>query len=156
MTEGKPIDPFQHHLEPDETKIGPIRALDLSQQPVLGPALPYPGARVLYVSRTGNYYLPALVTVVNNAVANNLYAPGVEGEKIPDITGPDRCHLVVFSVPFIGGEADVKVDPSWTPRIGVGYAEADIPYAPVEDMEPGTWHWPDHDVERTDGYGESW
>jgi|AntDeeMinimDraft_6_1070357.scaffolds.fasta_scaffold09737_2 hypothetical protein len=101
-----------------------------------------PGRIVWYTSRTGNYFLPAMVIVTRA----NLHRPGVEAGHVPDITADDRCHLWVFSPGPAGLRAAATDFKSESPHgrqenLGGGYNEFDIGYDP--DGAPGTWRWPD-------------
>lgn len=109
--------------------------------------LPTPGRIVWYTSRTGKYFLPAIVTVTKNDRVNNLFQGGVDAGHIPDITAPDRAHLTVFSPgdgsPPRNEAADfvVKSEHGIANNQGGSYPEWDIGYDPAG--APGTWRWPD-------------
>lgn len=89
--------------------------------------VPTPGRDVLYKSKTGNYVLPAKVSVT----VDNLYRPGVESGDLADLASPLHVHLKVINP-------------------GPEYVEFNVPHAMQhEDYDgglnpwpPGTWAWP--------------
>ena len=102
---------------------------------------PSPGRIVWYQSRTGNYFLPAIISVTRI----NLFPGGVEAGHIPDLSSDTNVHLIVFS-PGPGGlrasatDFQVESEHGRAENEGGTYAEWDIPYDP--DGGPGTWRWP--------------
>lgn len=90
--------------------------------------VPTPGRDVWYWSKTGNYALPAKVSVS----IDNLYEGGVESGDIEDLDTPLHVHLSVISP-------------------GEDYKEPNCPHAtmhPDYDRDtnpwpPGSWQWPD-------------
>ena len=99
------------------------------------------GRIVIYVSRTGQYVVPAIVT----ATSETLYQPGVDGGFVPALTDDGNVHLTVFTPGKPGKRANAKdfVNPSAHPiseNLSGCYQEWDIPYS--ESGEAGTWHWP--------------
>lgn len=101
---------------------------------------PVPGDIVWYTSRTGNYYLPAMVVVTQD----NLYRPGVEAGHVPDLSGDLCAHLWVYSPGPAGLRADATDFKTESPHgrqenLGGGYTEFDIAYQ--SGGAPGTWRW---------------
>lgn len=90
--------------------------------------VPTPGRDVLYKSKTGNYVLPAKVSVT----LDNLFRPGVESGDLADLDSPLHLHLKVFNP-------------------GPEYVEFNVPHAKQhpdydEDLNawpPGSWRWPE-------------
>lgn len=106
--------------------------------------VPTPGRDVLYKSKTGNYVLPAKVSVT----IDNLYRPGVEAGDLEDLDTPLHVHLKVLNP-------------------GPEYVEFNVPHAkehPDYDdgapWPPGSWRWPEmipdrtYDTETGDFHGE--
>lgn len=107
--------------------------------------IPIPGDDVWYVSRTGNYFLPAKVVVTEM----NLYRPGVEAGHVPDLSSNQHVHLWVYSPGPAGLRAAATDFVTESPHgrdenRGGGYNEFDIEYD--EHGTPGTWRYPDSDV----------
>lgn len=103
---------------------------------------PTPGRIVWYTSRTGNYWLPAIVCVTRH----NLFPGGVEAGHIPDLSSAMHCHLIVNSPGPGGMRAEATDFVAENPHgrqenEGGTYAEHDIAYDP--DGAPGTWRWPE-------------
>src|SRR4051812_21833785 len=71
------------------------------------------GRIVHFISRTGKYECPAIIT----AVQSSLNREGVEGGFIPDLDDADRVHLTVFTAgkPGKRGNAEDFVNPSTEP-----------------------------------------
>lgn len=90
--------------------------------------VPTPGRDVLYRSKTGNYVLPAKVSVT----IDNLFRPGVESGDLADLETPLHVHLKVINP-------------------GPEYVEFNVPHAKQhpdydsreEPFPPGTWRWPE-------------
>lgn len=90
--------------------------------------VPTPGRDVWYWSKTGNYALPAKVSVT----VDNLFQPGVEAGDIENLDSPIHVHLRTISP-------------------GEDYVEQNCPHATVHpDYDPdtnpwpaGSWRWPD-------------
>jgi len=106
------------------------------------PTKPTPGRIVWYTSRTGNYYLPAMVVVTQD----NLFAGGVEAGHIPGLSGDMCVHLWVFSPGPAGLRAEATDFKAESPHgrqenQGGGYNEYDVAYQ--AEGAPGTWRWPD-------------
>lgn len=113
-----------------------------------GPAI---GRVVHYVSRTGNYTLPAMV----NCTLDSIYQPGVDAGHLPPITDAYHAHLTVFSpgrpgMRVTGSELkDVEgqfLAPSKYPiseNVAGTYQEWDIGFDRAGAA--GTWHWPEVD-----------
>lgn len=110
-----------------------------------GPTL---GRIVHYVSRTGNYTLPAIV----NCCLKSIYQPGVDAGFVPALTDGYRVHLTVFSPGRAGmritaGEtpgSEAFTNPSAHPvseNVSGCYQEWDVAYD--RDGGAGTWHWPE-------------
>lgn len=104
--------------------------------------LPTPGRIVGYVSRTGNYWLPAMVVATRNELACNLFQPGVEAGAVPDLSSKSHVHLAVLSVPL--GVIPSEGEQGWRAREGLGYNEADVPHVQDQDpakLTPHSWFW---------------
>lgn len=100
------------------------------------------GRIVHYVSRTGNYEVPAIV----NCTRDSLYQPGVDAGFVPGLSGVDHVHLTVLTPgkPGKRANADDFVNPSPFPiseNVAGCYQEWDIPFS--ESPSAGTWHWPE-------------
>ncbi len=98
------------------------------------------GRGVHYVSRTGNYEAPAVVT----AVQESLFRPNVDAGYIPDLTDPEHVHLTVFTAGKPGKRAEatdflVESPHGRSENAGGVYQEWEIPHDPKGG--PGTWHW---------------
>lgn len=111
-------------------------------------AQPSIGRIVIYVSRTGNYELPAIV----NCSLDSIYQPGVDAGFVPPLTDDGHVHLTVFSPGMPGmrltaGETPgteaflVKPEYPVSENVAGCYQEWNIPFA--VDGGPGTWHWPE-------------
>jgi hypothetical protein len=101
---------------------------------------------VTYRSKTGSYDLPAIV----NCTVATLDPKGVELGHVPELTGPSRVHLTVFTC----GKQGTAREGSEVNNEAAGgsYQEFNIPQFVVEETgaeddvaEPvaGTWRWPE-------------
>lgn len=96
--------------------------------------IPTPGRDVLYRSKTGNYALPAKVSVT----IDNLHIPSVEQGLIESLSSPIHAHLKVLNP-------------------GPEYVELNVPHATLHPefdarsnpFPPGSWRWPDLVPDRT-------
>lgn len=101
------------------------------------------GDIVTYVSRTGNYVVPAIV----NCTTETIHPPGVAAGFVWPLSSSEHVHLTVFSPGRPGmrtaggsGPADF-VNPSTYPiseNVSGCYQEWDIAFDP--DGGAGTWH----------------
>lgn len=101
---------------------------------------------VIYRSKTGSYDLPAVVT----ATVKTLDPTGVSLGHVPELTGPSRVHLTVFTYGKQGTARDGN--PVNNEAAGGSYQEFNIPQFVVPEVgaedEPveivnGTWRWPE-------------
>lgn len=113
------------------------------------------GRIVHYVSRTGKYECPAIVT----ATKDSLNPEGLAGGFIPDIQGATsedeqmRVHLTVFTAGKPGKRANAdgfvtKPSEPISENVAGCYQEWNIPYSEAgvndpDSKEAGTWHWPE-------------
>lgn len=80
--------------------------------------MPFLGQTVAYVSRTGEYELPALVTMTRESQ----FTPGIEKGAVPALSSERHVHLHVF-----------------TPGRQGSYQEFNVPFG--EEDTPRSWHW---------------
>lgn len=83
------------------------------------------GRLVIYRSRTGNYAMPAIVTMTTDSA----WQPGIDAGDVPPLTSDRHVHLHVL-----------------TPGAQAAYQEHDVPFdagpsAGAEQL-PGSWAWP--------------
>lgn len=104
------------------------------------------GRVVIYRSKTGTYDLPAIV----NCTQASIDPVGVEAGHVPELTGPSRVHLTVFTCGKQGTAREGNEVNN--EAAGGSYQEFNIPQFVVEeggtDAEPaqivaGTWRWPE-------------
>lgn len=158
-TEGNPLaEPLRHVLEafitaekeqppgsqPGDEQPEKVEESDQPEQPEVPAGLTITRA-VVYRSKTGAYDLPAVVT----ATVDTIDPKGVSLGHVPELTGPSRVHLTVFTCGKQGTAREGNVVNN--EAAGGSYQEFNIPQfvvpevgaedAPVE-VVAGTWRWP--------------